>query len=136
MMSSYGPLIDPDVLRKNVNGIVSGFSPASATWDRKLVIWATTRHGAVIGDTSSRSAGGTRPSVAAAASIAGRSANSSLVVAAWVSICAAPVGVCTHQASAVRRTEMLMIWLLSRGRGGGSGRIRFRGGGRSPWTAA
>ncbi len=53
-MSPTGPVIDPDALRKKVSGTFFGFPPVSSTWDAKFVIWATTRHGAVTGDSSSR----------------------------------------------------------------------------------
>ena len=58
-MSSNGPLIEPDVLRKKVSGVVSGLRPASLTWLAKLVICATTRQGAVTGDTRWRLSKGT-----------------------------------------------------------------------------
>ena len=51
--------------------------------------------------------------------MAARSASSSRVVVALVAILAAPVAVFTHQASAVRRMEMVMSWQLSVGRAGG-----------------
>src|SRR5690348_1984520 len=107
-MSSTGPQIDPEVLRKKVSGMVSGSIPASVTCERKFVIWATTRHGAVTGERSARLDAGTTSSLDNAASIAARSASSSPVVAAVVLIRDAPAGVRTHQASTVRRTEMLM----------------------------
>ena len=135
-MSSNGPLIEPDVLRKNVSGMVSGLSPASLTWLAKLVICATTRQGAVTGETSSRVAGSTVFLLARAASIFSGSASSSPVVVASVSMRAAPSGVRTHQASAVRRMVMLMRWLLSGGREGGSGRTRCRRAAREPSTPA
>ena len=59
MMSSDGPVIDPDALRKNVSGIDLGSMPASLTCEEKLVICATTRHGAVTGDISVRLSRGT-----------------------------------------------------------------------------
>ena len=71
-MSSNGPLIEPDVLRKKVSGMVSGLRPASLTWLAKLVICATTRQGAVTGDTRSRVAGSTVCLLARAASICSR----------------------------------------------------------------
>ena len=91
-MSSSGPLIDPDALRKNVSGIVFGSMPASLTCEAKFVICATTRHGVVTGETSVRLSTGTVSWLCAAASIAARSASSSPVVVAVVSILAAPVG--------------------------------------------
>ena len=91
-MSSKGPLIEPDVLRKKVSGMVSGLSPESLTWLAKLVICATTRQGAVTGDTRSRVAGSTVFLLARAASICSGSASSSPVVVASVSIRAAPRG--------------------------------------------
>ena len=118
-MSSNGPLIDPDALRKNVSGIVVGSMPASLTCEAKLVICATTRHGAVTGETRSRVSTGTVSVPCGRPSMAARSASSSPVVVAVVSTFAAPVGVWTHQVSAVRRTEMLMRWPLSGGRAGG-----------------
>jgi len=51
-MSSNGPLMEPEALRKKVSGMVFGSVPACSTWEMKLVIWATTRHGAVTGETS------------------------------------------------------------------------------------
>ena len=66
-----GPLIDAEDLRKNVSGMVAGFIPASLTWEAKLVIWATTRHGVVTGDNSSRSATATVSVLRVAASTAG-----------------------------------------------------------------
>jgi hypothetical protein len=119
MMSSYGPPIEPEVLRKNVSGMVSGFSPESLTWLAKFVIWATTRQGALTGETSARVAGSTTELLAPAAWIFSGSARSAAVVAAPVSTRAAPVGVWTHQASAVRRTVVLMIPPPSTARGGG-----------------
>lgn len=95
-------------MRKNVKGTVVGFPFVSVTCETKFVIWATTRQGAVTGETRSRSSTGTVSLLVAAASIAGRSASSSAVVVALVCTLAAPVGVSTHQASAVRRTEVLM----------------------------
>ena len=93
MMSSNGPLIEPEVLRKKVSGMVSGLRPASFTWLAKLVICATTRQGAVTGDTRSRVAGSTVSLLPGAASICSRSASSSPVVVASVSMRAAPPGV-------------------------------------------
>ena len=58
--------------------------PTSRTWEAKLVIWATTRQGAVTGDTSARLFTGTVSSLTAAAVIAGRSASSAAVVVAVV----------------------------------------------------
>ena len=108
------------VLRKNVSGIDVGSMPASLTCEAKLVIWATTRHGAVTGETSARLSTGTVSVLCAAASI-GRAVGEQLAGGgrASVAILAAPVGVWTHQASAVRRTVMLMRWPLSAGRAGG-----------------
>src|SRR6476661_7424563 len=111
--------MEPEALRKNVRGMDFGSIPASLTCEAKLVICATTRHGAVTGDTSSRLSTGTMSELWAAASIAARSASSSPVLVAVVAIFAAPVEVWTHQASAVRRTEVVMSWLLSGGREGG-----------------
>src|SRR3954466_7012621 len=118
-MSSNGPLMDAEALRKKVSGMVFGSIPASVTCETKFVIWAATRHGAVTGETSARLSTGTVVPLWAAASMAARSASSSPVVAADVSILAVPVGVWTHQASAVRRTDVVMSWLLSGGRSGG-----------------
>ena len=81
-MSSTGPLIDPDALRKNVSGIVFGFHPASSTWEAKLVICATTRHGAVTGDSSSRLLDRHGLGARGGRSIAARSASSCAVVVA------------------------------------------------------
>src|SRR5690349_5228137 len=100
-MSANGPLIDADDLRKKVSGTVAGSIPASRKWDSKLVIWATTRHGAVTGEISSSASSGTDPPDRAV-SMADRSANRAPVVVAEVWIGAAPSGVLTHQASAVR----------------------------------
>src|ERR1700722_13507467 len=111
-MSSNGPLIDADALRKNVSGTDAGSMPASLTCDSKLVIWATTRHGRVTGDSSVRSSTATASAVVAA-SIAARFDSSAAVVVAVVSIFAAPASVLSHQASAVRRTETVMMWALS-----------------------
>src|SRR6516165_6112359 len=117
--------MEPDVLRKNAAGTVSGFMPESMAWDRKLTAWATTRHGAVTGESRSRPAAGTAgPS---AAVIAPRSASSAAVVAAVVLILTAPRGVTTHQASRVRRIEVLMTTSPSAGRSGGRGRTRCPG---------
>src|SRR6478609_2144612 len=118
-MSSNGPVIDAEAFRKKVSGMVFGSIPASVTCEMKLVICATTRHGAVTGESRSRLSTGTVSELWAAASIAARSASSSPVVVAVVAILAAPVEVWTHQASAVRRTEVVMSWLLSGGREGG-----------------
>ena len=82
-MSSNGPLMDADALRKNVSGMLFGSMPASVTCEAKFVICATTRHGAVTGETSSRLSTGTVSVLCAAASIAARSASSSPVVAQW-----------------------------------------------------
>ena len=116
MTSSWGPQIDPDALRKNVNRVWSGFMPTSLTWEAKFVAWATTRHGAVTGETSARLSTGTVSVLFPAAAMAARSASSSPWCLASVAILAAPAGVATHQASAVRRTEVLMTGLLSAGR--------------------
>src|ERR1700743_1290336 len=124
MMSPDGPVIDPDALRKNVSGIDLGSIPASLTWEKKLVICATTRQGAVTGDTRLRLSGGTTSALDAAASMAARSANSSAVAVASVLTFAAPVAVWTHQASAVRKIERVMTRLLSSVRSGGENRIR------------
>src|ERR1700722_9399302 len=118
-MSSKGPVIDADALRKNVSGTDAGSMPASLTCDTKLVICATTRHGLVTGDNNSSPPTATASTPAVAASIAVRSDNSAAVVVAAVSILAAPFGVLTHQPSAVRNTEMVMRQLLSVGRRGG-----------------
>src|SRR5947209_12983875 len=125
-MSSDGPAIDPDALRKNVSGTDLGSMPASSTSEMKLVIWATTRHGAVSGESCARLATGTATEPDAAASMALRSASSAAVVVASVLTLAAPADVVTHQASAVRRIETVMTWLLSSGRSGDGGRIRCR----------
>src|ERR1700739_618335 len=111
-MSSTGPAIDPDALRKNVSGTFFGSPPVSLTCDAKLVICATTRHGFVTGETNARLSTGTASLLLTAASMAARSASSSAVVVAPVLILVAPVGVCTHQASTVRRMAMVMIGLL------------------------
>src|SRR5688572_17451504 len=103
MTSSYGPAIDPDALRKNANGVWSGFMPTSLTWEAKFAAWATTRHGVVIGETSARLSIGTVSVLFPAAAMAIRSASSSAVVLAMVAIRAAPASVFTHQASVVRR---------------------------------
>src|SRR6516225_2973259 len=117
--------MEPDVLRKNAAGTVFGSMPESMAWDRKLTAWATTRHGAVTGDSRSRSVDGTAgPS---AVMIASRSASSAAVVAAVVLILTAPRGVSAHQASRVRRIEVLMTTSLSAGRSGGRGRTRCPG---------
>src|SRR4051812_13637954 len=113
-MSSNGPLIDAEDLRKNVNGVVLGSMPESLTWDSKLVICATTRHGRVTGDSSSKLS--TATVSPAAASTAARSANSCAVVVAVVAILTAPSGVLTHQPSEVRRMDVLMSGQLSVGR--------------------
>jgi hypothetical protein len=96
-------------LRKNVSGTVVGLPFVSLTCEAKFVIWAMTRQGAVTGEIGARSASGTVSVLVAAAAIADRSARSSAVVLTLVLTLAAPVGVSTHQASAVRRTEVLMI---------------------------
>src|SRR5208283_125912 len=101
-MSSTGPAIDPDALRKNVSGTFFGSPPVSLTWDAKLVICATTRHGAVTGDSSSRLLTGTVSVLATARLIDGRSASSCAVVVASVSILATASGLPAHQPSAVR----------------------------------
>src|SRR5579859_4062017 len=103
MTSSYGPLIDPEVLRKKVNGTDSGLKPASCACEAKLVIWATTRHGAVTGEIRASDSTGTVAELAAATAIAERSPSSWAVVRASVTIRAAPPAVATYQASAVRR---------------------------------
>ena len=54
-----GAGIDPDALRKNVNGVCSGFMPTSLTREAKFVAWATTLHGAVTGETSAKLSTGT-----------------------------------------------------------------------------
>jgi hypothetical protein len=128
-MSAKAPLMDADDLRKNVSGTVFGSMPESLTWDSKLVICATTRHGAVTGETSSRSVSGT-DSPAAAAAMAARSASSSAVDPAVVAIRAAPDAVFTHQASAVRSTDVVMNWQLSVGRSGGGRRTHCGRAGR------
>ena len=58
-MSAWGPVMEPDVLRKNAAGTVSGSMPESMAWDRKFTACATTRHGAVTGDSRCKSPGGT-----------------------------------------------------------------------------
>ena len=60
------------------------------------------------GDSSVRLSTGTVSVECAAASIAARSASSSAVLAASVRMRAAPFGVCTHHASAVRRIETVI----------------------------
>src|SRR6516164_4690330 len=117
--------MEPDVLRKNAAGTLSGSMPESVAWDRKLTAWATTRHGAVTGDTRSRSPGGTAGPPAAV--IASRSASSAAVVAAVVLILTAPRGVSAHQASRVRRMQVLTMTSLSAGRSGGQSRTRCQG---------
>src|SRR6516165_2712259 len=117
--------MEPDVLRKNAAGTVSGSMPESVAWDRKLTACATTRHGAVTGDSRSRSPGGTAGPPAAV--IASRSASSPAVVAAVVLILTAPRGVSAHQASRVRRMAVLMRTSLSAGQPGGPGRTRCHG---------
>ena len=101
-MSSTGPAIDPDALRKNVSGTFFGSPPVSFTWDAKLVICATTRHGAVTGASRSKLFTATVSVLAAARSIAARSASSCAVVVAAVSILATASAVPAHQASEVR----------------------------------
>src|SRR6478735_5366344 len=123
-MWSNGPLIEPDVLRKKVSGTVSGLRPESLTWLVKLVIWATTRQGAVTGEIRSRVASSTVFVLLAVVWSLCGSARRSPVEVASVSTRAAPRSVRIHQASAVRRIVMLMRWLLSGGREGGSGRTR------------
>src|ERR1700757_663735 len=121
-MSSNGPLIDADALRKKVSGTEAGSMPASLTCDSKLVIWATTRHGRVTGETNFRLSTATVSALAAAAiaaSNAAWSASRPAVVVAVMSILAAPLGVLSHQASAVCSTETVMTWPLSAGRRGG-----------------
>src|ERR1700761_5624782 len=113
MIVSKGPLIEPDVLRKKVSGIVFGSMPAPLTWDAKFVICATTRQGAVTGETGRRLSMGTVWALFVAASMAVRWASSSPVVAAGVVIPAATSAVWTHQPSAVRRIEVVMSYLLS-----------------------
>src|SRR5689334_20066846 len=103
-MSSNGPLIDAEDFRKNVSGMVLGSMPESLTWDSKLVIWATTRQGRVTGETRSSPSTATE-SPEEAAAIAARSARSSPVVTAEVSILVARSAFLTHQASEVRMTE-------------------------------
>src|SRR5262249_36035848 len=98
--------------------MVFGSIPASVTWEAKLVIWATTRHGVVTGETRARPSIGTVSLPEAAASMAARSANNSAVLVAAVSIFAAPAAVLTHQASAVRRIETVMTGSLSPGPAG------------------
>src|ERR1700722_10975830 len=109
-MSPNGPLMDAEALRKKVNGTDSGSIPASLTCDSKLVIWATTRHGLVTGEINSRLSTATASEplapVSTAASIAGRSASIAAVEVAAVLTAAAPLAVLTHQASAVRSTEI------------------------------
>ena len=85
---------------------------------------------------SCRLSTGTVSVLRSAASMAARSASSWRVVAAAVVIRAAPVGVCTHQASAVRRIDTVILspWIVvgarssprRASRGGWSGRIRCR----------
>src|SRR3954469_2361092 len=101
-MSPNGPLIDADDFRKNVSGMVLGSMPESLTWDSKLVIWATTRQGRVTGESSANPSTGTDSPDVAAAVIAARSASSSPVLTAVVSILVARSAVLTHQASEVR----------------------------------
>ena len=116
-MSSNGPLIEADALRKNVNGIDLGSMPASLTCEAKLVICATTRHGARHGrqqleGVDRHRVGAVRGGVdggAVGEQFAGGGRGG---VDLWLRRSA----VWTHQASAVRRTEMVMSWLLSVGR--------------------
>src|ERR1700684_4185039 len=106
MISSNGPTIEPDALRKNVSGIDLGSMPASLTCETKLVICATTRHGEVTGETSVRLSIGTPSDPdAAATSMVARSASRSRVVAAALSILVAPDSVATHQPAAGGRIE-------------------------------
>src|SRR6516164_5402854 len=102
-MSSNGPLMDAEALRKKVSGTDAGSMPASLTCDSKLVIWATTRHGRVTGEISLRLSTATVSALAEAA----------------MSILTAPSAVLSHQASAVCSTETVMRWPLSVGRRGG-----------------
>jgi hypothetical protein len=103
-------------LRKNVSGTVSGFIPESRTWETKLVICATTRHGAVTGETSGSSAirrgwAAEVPERASARALwtATTSSRSSAVVVAAVSTgTARDSSSATHHTSAVRRTERVM----------------------------
>src|ERR1700690_3626325 len=111
MMSPDGPMIDPDALRKNVSGIDLGSMPASLTCEEKLVVCATTRQGAVTGESSVGLAGGRGSDPGAAGAIAARSANRAAVVVGSVSPFTAPVAVLTHQASAVRKIETVMTRL-------------------------
>ena len=90
MMLSKGPLIEPDVLRKKVSGTVFGSIPALLAWDAKFVICATTRQGTVTGEIRRSLSTGAVSALCTAASMAGRSVSSSPVVAASVSILAAP----------------------------------------------
>src|SRR6185312_10972684 len=114
-----GPVIDPDAFRKKVSGTVFGSMPTSLTCDAKLVIWATTRHGAVTGEHSFKSADATVSVPGAARSIAARSASSCAVVVARVSILATASVVPAHHASGVRKIEILMTVPLSVARAGG-----------------
>src|SRR6476646_529719 len=107
-MSSDGPHTEPEALRKKVSGVLVGSRPTSLTCDAKLVAWASTRHGVVIGDSSVRLLTGTVSVHLAAASMAERPASNSVVVAASVLTRAAPEAVCTHHPSAVRRIEMVI----------------------------
>src|ERR1700693_2753111 len=111
--------MDPDALRKNVSGTVVGFMPASLTCEAKLVIWATTRHGAVTGERSSRVLGATVSVLAAAPSIARPSRTRGAGGVRGVSPLATSSGVPAHQASWVRKIEMLMTSPLSVARAGG-----------------
>src|ERR1700753_1364927 len=112
MIVSNGPLIEPDVLRKKVRGTVFGSMPAPLTWDAKFVICATTRQGTVTGEIRRRLLMRTVCAVWAAASMAVGWVSSSPVVAEGVSILAAKSAVWTHQPSAVRRIEVVMVCLL------------------------
>ena len=76
--------------------------PVSSTWEAKLVICATTRHGAVTGASRSKLFTATVSVLAAARSIAARSASSCAVVVAAVSTLATASAVPAHQASEVR----------------------------------
>ena len=118
-MSSKGPVIEPEDLRKNVSGIVFGSMPASLTCDTKFVICATTRHGAVTGEISVEAVD--RHGIGGR----GRGVNGAAIGQQFARggrrrddpRCAG--GVWTYQASAVRRTETVMRWQLSAGRAGG-----------------
>src|SRR5688572_32474778 len=114
MTSSYGPTTDPDALRKNVNGVWSGFMPTSLTWEAKFAAWATTRHGAVTGETSIRLSTGTVSVLFPAAAMAIWSASSSAVVLALVAIRAAPARSEEHTSELQSQSNLVCRLLLEK----------------------